>query len=159
MYDKDTFRSTGFAHAAQILRLPPMNIETRIDRQNGLRTHVLRDEIKLSDIQAFLGKLYQADDFDPALPILWDVREAVFPEVSPIEVKELAYFVRANWSEKHRRKAAVLVTGDLHFGLSRMLEQFVGLFAQGRLRTFRDPRAAIEWIEGKTSSAPFPVIE
>ncbi len=133
-----------------------MNIETRIDGQKGLRTIVLRGESTLPDIQTFIKKLYRLGDFEPAYHALWDVREAIFPAVAPGEVKELACFLRGNWNEKQQRKTAVVVSGDFHFGLSRMLEQFVGPHADGRFRTFRDFQAAVDWIEGKATVSPLP---
>ena len=133
-----------------------MNIETRIDRQQGLRTHVLRGENSLSDIQAFLAQLFYAEDFDPAYPALWDVREAVFPTVSQIEVRELAYFLRDHWAAKYQRRMAVVAAGDFLFGLSRMLEQFTGPAAHEKFKTFRELPPAIEWLKGQPTTAPYP---
>jgi len=128
-----------------------MNIESRTESAKGFRTHLIRGEINLSEIKNFLRILYLSEEFNPDLHVLWDVREAVFPEVGPADITDLAYFARVNWAEKHRRKTAVVVAGDFHFGLSRMLEQFIGPLADGRIKTFRDLPAAVDWL------APEPV--
>ena len=49
-----------------------------------------------------------------------------FSGATPADIKELAYFVRVQWAEKHRRKIAIVISGDFHFGLSRMFDQFIG---------------------------------
>ena len=134
-----------------------MNIESWTDRVKGIRTHVIHGEIKLSDIKTFLGTLYNSAEYDPEFHAVWDVREADFPEVTPSEIRDLAYFVRANWTGKYRRKAAVVVFGDFHFGLSRMFAQFVSPSAHGKIKVFRDLRGAADWIDGRIAATTHPI--
>lgn len=137
-----------------------MNIETRIDLQRGLRTHVLRGTGRFSDIKSYLEVLFLAEGFDPTIPAVWDVRETVFPNVTQDEVRDLAYFLRDHWAAKYKRKMAVIASADFHFGMSRMLEQFTGPSAHGKFRTFRDMASAVDWIEEKSSTtAPLPASE
>lgn len=136
-----------------------MNIETRIDCEKPLRTHVLRGAGRFSDIKTYLEGLFLAEGFDPTIPAVWDVRETVFSNVTPDEVKELAYFLRDHWSAKYQRKMAVVTAGDFHFGLSRMLEQYTGPSAHGKFRTFRDLPSAVDWIEGAATAPPYPANE
>jgi len=130
-----------------------MNIESRADHANELRTHVVRGEFNLQEIKTFLDALYGSVGFDPTIPSLWDVREASFPDVTSVEIKDLAYFVRVHWAEKHKRKMAVVISGDLQFGLSRMFEQFIGPQAQGKIKTFRELQVALDWIADKDTAA------
>lgn len=130
-----------------------MNIESRTDGTRGVRTHIVRGDIALADIKTFLEALYGAEGFDPGIHALWDLREAQFPGVAPADIKDLAFFARVNWAEKHQRKTAVVISVDFHFGLSRMLEQFIGPAAVGRFRTFRDLQLAFDWIDGKEGGA------
>lgn len=133
-----------------------MNIDTRIDRAQGLRTHVIHGEIKLPEIKTYLTTFYDSLGFNPLHHALWDVRGAAFPAVTQEEIKELASFVRIHWKEAYRRKVAVVVSADFHFGLSRMFEQFVGLSPHARIRTFREIEPALDWIKGKASVSPLP---
>lgn len=133
-----------------------MNIESLTQSGKRLRTHTIRGAITLPEIKSFLVTLYTSKEFDHDFHSLWDMREAVFPEVTPDDIKELAYFVRVRWAEKHQRKTAVVISGDFHFGLSRMLEQFIGPSALGKFKTFRDPQQAVDWLEGKDTIAPHP---
>lgn len=136
-----------------------MNIESLTQSAKGRRTHTIRGAITLPEIKAFLVTLYTSEEFNHDLQSLWDMREAVFPEVAPDDIKELAYFVRARWAGKHQRKTAVVIAGDFHFGLSRMLEQFIGPLAHGKFKTFRDPQTANEWLESKNTASPQPTSE
>lgn len=126
-----------------------MNIESRTDNVKRIRTHIVSGAINLPEIKGFLASLYNSVEFDPNSHALWDVREATFPEVTPVEIKELAYFARINWAEKHQRKTALVISSDFHFGLSRMFEQFIGPPAHGKIKTFRNLQAALDWIEDK----------
>ena len=130
----------------QSFRPSVMNIESRTDSAKGIRTQVIRGDVRLADIKTFLATLYLSEKFDPNLHAVWDVRAAVFREAGPSDIKDLAYFARVNWAEKHRRRTAVVVAGDFNFGLSRMLEQYVGPCALGRFKTFRDPQTAVDWL-------------
>lgn len=114
----------------------------------------MRGVAGLPQIKTFLAKLYETDGFEPTCHVLWDLREAGFPEVTPVEIKDLAYFVRVHWADKYARKTAIVVSGDYHFGLSRMFEQFIGPSAQGRIRTFRELPPALDWLEGKATASP-----
>ena len=142
-----------------MIRSSMMNIETRIDRVQGLRSHVLRGAGRFSDIKSYLEGLFLAAEFDPTIPAVWDVREAVFSDVTPSEVRDLACFLHQHWTAKYQRKMAVVASADFHFGLSRMLEQFTGPSAQGKFRTFRDLPPALEWIGGQATAAPHPAQE
>jgi hypothetical protein len=133
-----------------------MNIESRTDRAKGLRTHVIRGPVNPPEIKNFLGALFLSGGFDPNIHALWDLREADFSSVSQADIKEMACFARVNWAEKHRRKIALVISGDFRFGLSRMFEQFIGPPADGKIRTFRDLQLAFDWIEGKGTAAPHP---
>ena len=136
-----------------------MTIETRIDREKRLRTHVLRGAGSFSDIKHYLQDLFPAEGFDPTIPAVWDVRETIFSGITQDEVKDLAYFLRDHWAAKYQRKMAVVTAGDFHFGLSRMLEQFTGPSAEGKFRTFRDLPPALEWIGGQATAVPNPANE
>lgn len=113
----------------------------------------------MPDIQVYLAGLFYEKEFDPSYPALWDIREAVFPDVTQDQVKNLAYFLRDHWTSRHQRRMAIVAAGDFLFGLSRMLEQFTGPTATGKFRTFRDISLAMEWLEGRETAAPLPVAE
>lgn len=134
-----------------------MNIESWTDRARGVRTHVIHGGVSLSEIETFLGALYNSVEFDPKFHAVWDVREADFPDVTPGEIRELAYFVRANWVETCPRKTAVVVFGDFHFGLSRMFAQLVDPSIHGKIKVFRDLRGAGDWIDGRMAVTSHPM--
>ena len=135
-----------------------MNIESRTDRAKELRTQTIRGEINPPEIISFLKDLYHSTEFDPTLHSLWDATDAVFRDVTTAEIRVLANFVRVNWAEKYPPKTAIVISGDYHFGLSRMFEQFIGPSGHGKIRTFRDLPGATDWIQGKGSAAPQPSI-
>lgn len=125
-----------------------------MDGVKGIRTHKITGVVNLTDFSNMLTAVYNSADFEANLHSLWDVRAADFSAVTPQDIRSLAGLVRVNWAEKRKNKAAIVVSGLVDFGISRMYEQVLGPAATGKVMIFRDIKPAWDWIEGKTSAAP-----
>ncbi len=130
-----------------------MHVETQMDSVRAIRTHRVNGVINLQDFTNILTSIYNSAEFDPAMHSLWDVRQADFSTVTPQEIRTLAEYVRVNWAEKRKNKAAIVVSGLSDFGISRMYEMVLGPAASGKVMVFRNMKTAWDWIEGKTDSA------
>jgi hypothetical protein len=89
-----------------------------------------------------LQKRGRADrDFDPSRPILLDLAAADLREWTSAEVRALA----AGGVNVRR---AILVAGDLSYGLGRMLQAESGMLGQENVRVFRerDGAEALAWV-------------
>lgn len=134
--------------------MPEMTIESHSDDTLSLRTHVVRGDITLPALTTFLTALYSSKDFNPEYHALWDVRAADFSQVTQPAIQELASFVRVNWAGKQSLRAAIVVSGLFHFGISRMYEQSIGPSAFGKIKIFRDPDEALSWLSKPDSASP-----
>ena len=131
-----------------------MTIETQLDDTKSLRTHVVRGDINLPDLSAFLKALYASHDFKPDYNALWDVRSADFHNVTQSSIQELANFVRVNWAEKRTLRAAIVVSGLFHYGISRAYEQCIGPSGYGKIKIFRDLDEALSWLSKPDTATP-----
>jgi hypothetical protein len=134
--------------------MPEMTIESHADESRAQRTHVVRGDINLPDLRTFLTALYAAKDFNPEYNALWDVRAADFSHVTQPAIQELANFVRVHWAEKRQLRAAIVVSGLFHFGISRMYEQCIGPSGFGKIRIFRDFDEALSWLAKPATATP-----
>ncbi len=133
-----------------------MTIESHTDDAKSLRTHTVRGTISLPDIGSFIARLYASPAPSSDFNVLWDLREADCSKVTQADIKELADFMREHWAEKRRNKAAIVVTGEFHFGLSRMYEQSLGRPAHGKIMIFRELDPASVWLSKPDSATPLP---
>ena len=125
-----------------------MPIETRIDTETGLRTHVLIGSVSQEEVEDALGEVYSRPDFLPDADTLCDLREANLGQLSHTVIKSIADYVAKNRGAKSGARTAVVVGRDLGFGLARMYEQMLMASTDLRVRVFRDTDEAMAWLEG-----------
>lgn len=123
-----------------------MGIETRIDAAGGLRTHVVTGSLSLAQLREALERVYKRPDFDPGHHVLWDLRGADLKGFAAADVEETASLVAARWKATPGTRAALVVTRDVDYVLSRMYEQMLTANWQGEIRVFRDGDEALRWL-------------
>jgi hypothetical protein len=128
-----------------------MPVTTRTDQQLGIRIHTLSGPVDPGEVSAVLAETLQDPDFDPAMPALWDVREAK-GSLSAGQVRQLAQSVGGLWRQQSPPRIAILTGTGLQYGLARMYEQYLDLTRRIELQVFRDEEEeALAWL---TSSPP-----
>lgn len=125
-----------------------MSSTTTIDRARGLRIHTITGELTLERLREILGDVYSHRDHDPDMNVLWDLREASVKSFTVGEVEALRNFVAPNWGTGGRALAALVVSDDLQFGMSRMYEMLSDGITKGEIRVFRDMDEATGWLSG-----------
>ena len=126
-----------------------MRIVTRIDRKANLRTHTVRGIIDVPELRKTLAAFYRSSGYEPGMNSLWDLRDADFSSVMPAEVQSVMDTVRGNWGKGERGRAALLVTRDLDYGLSRMYELLMDGRTSGEIMVFRKKEEAAAWLEAE----------
>jgi hypothetical protein len=126
-----------------------MPTDTRIDRSRGLRTHRVTGELSLEAVLRTLGDVYADPEHDPDMDVLWDLREARVRRFSTRDVEDLRDFVSRHWGTGGRGRAALVVSNDLQYGMSRMYEMLSQGTTRGQIRVFRDMREARNWLSGR----------
>ncbi len=98
-----------------------MEISTLIDKERNVRSHKVKGLISVRDLKEKLLAFYMSPDYDPDMNALWDLREADFSSVTSAEVESLMEMVKEHWGQGGKSKAALIVSKDLDYGLSRMV--------------------------------------
>lgn len=123
-----------------------MAVTTRFDPEIGARVHRVNGPVHFPDIRRALKEVYEAEDYDPETPVLWDLREADATPFSADDVRRLSEFVAQYRRSPAHSRAALLVSRDVDFGLARMYEQVHEIRATGEVAVFRDYDEAVAWL-------------
>ena len=123
-----------------------MKILTEINTKINLRTHIIKGAIDIVKITGYLKELYSSSDFNSEMNVIWDLREADFSSISSKEVKSLMEYVGKRWGKSGNNKAALIVSQDLDYGMSRMYQILMEGVTPSQISIFKDINEAKEWM-------------
>ena len=125
-----------------------MEIIIQIDKKKNLRSHTVTGLINVTELMNKLGEFYKSSEFDPNMNALWDMRDADFTAVKMVEVHTFVDMVKKYWGQpSQNNKAALIVTRDFDYGMSRMYEIQLSLGTSGNIMVFKDYDKAEKWLE------------
>ena len=125
-----------------------MEISTQINKERNLRSHKVKGLIIVRELNEMLVGLYKSTEYDPDMNALWDLRDADFSSVTTAEVRSLIEMVKEHWGQGGKSKAALIVTRDFDYGLSRMYEILMSGSTSDNIMVFRKYDEAEKWLEG-----------
>ena len=123
-----------------------MPMTTRFDLETGLRFHTITGEVTLEGIREWLMETYAHPDFKAGQHAVWDLTEA-HGSVSRKEIRSLAAAVSEAFPGAEQVKVALIVSREVHYGISRMYEQILDEDAPIRIGVFRDRDEALIWLD------------
>ncbi len=123
-----------------------MEFTTHIDKEANLRINTVIGSITKERLFEKLNEIYLVPDFDPDMNVLWDLREADLSSFQSPDLQHLRDFVKNHWGTGGKSKAALVVSRDLDFGLSRMYEFFIEDKTSNDVHVFRNLDEALEWV-------------
>lgn len=123
-----------------------MEFTTHIDEGANLRMHKVSGVVTKESLIERLNEIYSAPDFISDMNVLWDLREADLSSFQSPDIQHLRDFVKDHWATGGTSKAALVVSRDLDFGLSRMYEFFIKDRTTNDVRVFRDMDEARDWV-------------
>lgn len=124
-----------------------MEFDTRIDKSANLRIHKVSGTVTVADLVAKLKELYSSPTFEPDMNVLWDLRDARIESAKSPEIDDLSLFVAGHWATSGKSKAALVVSGDFEYGLSRMYEVFLESKSPNDVMVFRNIEKAMAWVK------------
>lgn len=128
-----------------------MAIRTEADPEAGIRRHIVSESLTLADFRAELDVVYAQPEMHRLGP-LWDLREARI-DMTSAEMRQIADFIGKRWHAPESVRAALVVSQDYDFAMSRMLEMLLEGRSPNQVMVFRDVEAAEEWLrEGRTGA-------
>lgn len=118
-------------------------IQTHYDRAQNLVVHNAEERVALDDFMAALTYWYEHDDFDPSVPVMWDLRDAMV-DVSFSELSVLGPLFEFVNDHRTSGKTAWVVPNELGGAVLKALyEERDWLTEWG---TFSDPADAVDWL-------------
>jgi hypothetical protein len=123
-----------------------MPITYRIDSESGLLSAKGLGTLTDADVAGFVSELLADPEFPHATASLVDFTEAKFGVASE-HIPALARLHRELLSHGGPPRVAVVVPGDLNFGLARMYAQHLSPSGP-EVRPFRDEAEARAWLRG-----------
>jgi hypothetical protein len=125
-----------------------MPVFYKIDKERKLVISTGSGVFTMADALAHQEKLRKDPDFDPSFSQLLDFTHVTKLELDAKDVRRLAQtFV---FSDDSRR--AILVSGDVAFGLARMFEMLRDTFGEKGIRVFRNLDDALDWVLAKKTA-------
>lgn len=128
-----------------------MAISTTIDLETGIRMHTVTGQPQRNELFDMLRNLYSRPDFDPNRDVLWDMREADLTAFSTEDIQAIRDLAGRHWGAGGASRAALVVSTDVDFGLTRMYEMLMSASSTNEVRVFRDIDEAREWLGLKNS--------
>ena len=123
-----------------------MEMSTQFNEEENLRIHKVEGPIDVDQLKEMLSALYESPGYDPDMNALWDLRTADFTSVKNEQIASLTGMVEKYWAKEGQGKAALIVTRDLDFGLSRMYEMLLSGSSPDKVMVFRDYDEAEKWL-------------
>jgi len=120
-----------------------------IDKQRRLVITTVTGAFILADALAHQESLCKDQDFGPSFSQLMDLTQVTEYALTEDDLHKLAQ--RRVFSEESRR--AIVVDGDLGYGLSRMFGMLRENAGELGIRIFRNRDEALDWVLPKKTSA------
>ena len=126
-----------------------MEISTEIDKKKNIRWHIVRGVIDMGQLFDSLKEIYNSPDFDPEMDILWDLQKADFSSVQTEDIRSFAKYVGKQWEARGKGKAALVVSSDFDYGMTRMYQMLLESTTSNEVTVFKDIAKAKKWIDAE----------
>jgi hypothetical protein len=121
-------------------------IETHIDLEKDLTIHTASGEISADEILRNIRSYYEEAEVTRLL--MWDLTDADVGNLSASDVRSFVDLTNSLTKERAGGKTALVVATPLAYGMGRMCELSKDASDEHGIghRTFRDRKAALEWL-------------
>jgi hypothetical protein len=123
-----------------------MAVTTKIDPETGIREHTVTGPLDLRALITALKKVYSMPEFRSEMNVIWDLREADLSAFSSEDIRQVREYVGRHWGVEGTSRAALVVTSDLGYGLTRMYEILLESRTASEVHVFRDYDEALRWV-------------
>jgi hypothetical protein len=94
-----------------------------------------------------LSRFYDSPDYDPEMNVLWDLRQLDgLSGLATSELSRLVTLVSRRWISSQPRRAALIVSRTVDFGMARMYEMRMESVSRQEIRVFTDFEQARQWL-------------
>lgn len=124
-----------------------MEILTEIDKKISLRKHIVKGLLDVAKLAGYLKELYKSEKTNSEMNSIWDLRGADFSLLSAEKVRSMMEYVGREWGKSGKNKAALVVSKDFDFGMSRMYQLMMEDVSSSKIAIYKDINEATEWIK------------
>ena len=124
-----------------------MKVITHFDQKNRIRLHTVSGNITKELLLSALEGIYSNPDLESDVDVLWDLRAGDMSSFSAADVAAVRELVSHHWGQKDATRAAIVVSRDITFGLSKMYASLLEAKMAGRVTVFRKYEDALEWLK------------
>ncbi|MFP4054487.1 MAG: hypothetical protein ACLFV7_11570 [Phycisphaerae bacterium] len=121
-----------------------MSIDLQYNDNLGILYATCYPPMALEEFEDALKRIVDSDEHPPDVPTLWDTRQVRWKNAHRGSLKQMIA-IREGFPCRGKARLAILVAGDLGFGMSRMYEAFSHDLPQS-IRVFRDQGKAEDWL-------------
>jgi hypothetical protein len=124
-----------------------MQFATSINSAQQMRCHALSGEFDMNRLLAELTGFYDSSEYDPEMNVLWDLRRLDgLADLATAELSRLVTLVSRRWVSRQPRRAALVVSRMVDFGIARMYEMRMESVSRQEIRVFTDFEQARQWL-------------
>ena len=123
-----------------------MELQTRYDKYNNLRSHSLVGKVDIKTLADKLKAIYESPDLATQTNVIWDIAAANLTGISERQIGEFANFVNRAWGDSKDYRAAFVVGSEYNFGVMRMFKESLDLFRVDNIRCFDFRVEALQWV-------------
>ena len=124
-----------------------MKVITHFDQKNRIRLHTVSGDITKELLLTELKGIYSNPDLESDVDVLWDLRAGDMSSFSSADVSEVRELVSHHWGQTGSTRAAIVVSRDINFGLSKMYASLLEEKISGKVMVFRKYEDALEWLK------------
>jgi hypothetical protein len=96
-----------------------MTVNTVVDKKAFVVIHTVTGEMTFEEIKSSYESVCSHPDFQENMNSIWDLRDADASKFDSQEVIKIARYFETQTKTRAKYKAAVIVSRDLEYGLSR----------------------------------------
>jgi hypothetical protein len=122
-----------------------MPVETVVDKKIGLIIRTVTGELTFEDIKSAFEASLTHPEFYIDMPVIWDLQKADASKLNTQDVIRIARYFELQLKKHVDFKAAIVVSRDLEYGLSRMYQVAVADLPP-KIGIFRDLEDAKKWV-------------
>jgi stage II sporulation SpoAA-like protein len=126
-----------------------VDISTEVIGLENTRKHIVRGAIDIEELKAYMKEVYSSTDTGGSMNVLWDLRDADFGPLSIEAVQSFMDFISQYWGAEGNSKAAMVVTYDMDYHMSRTYQAMLARAMGTSVEIFKDMASAEEWIRSE----------
>jgi hypothetical protein len=124
-----------------------MTVNTVVDKKALVVIHTVTGEITFQEIRSSYESVCSHPDFKENMNSIWDIRDADASKFDSQEVIKIARYFETQTKTRAKYKAAIIVSRDLEYGLSRKY-QVAAADLPAKIGIFITLEEAKKWVTG-----------